>query len=101
MNRARNGRPPGGWDPRVVRSTPPHVPIPPRSPAHRWRPASLALASSVALGRRPGKTTDEIVEAYPYVTAEDIAQALCYQLTAIRRTTRDTSGSVLTRLTTP
>jgi len=25
-----------------------------------------------------GKTTDEIVDAYPYVTAQDIAQALCY-----------------------
>ena len=25
-----------------------------------------------------GKTTDEIVKAYPYVTAEDIAQALSY-----------------------
>ena len=25
-----------------------------------------------------GKTTDEIVEAYPYVTAEDLAQALSY-----------------------
>lgn len=25
-----------------------------------------------------GKTTDEIAEAYPYVTAEDIAQALSY-----------------------
>ena len=25
-----------------------------------------------------GKTTDEIVESYPYVTAEDISQALSY-----------------------
>ena len=25
-----------------------------------------------------GKTTDAIVEAYPYVTAEDVAQALSY-----------------------
>ena len=25
-----------------------------------------------------GKTTDEIVDAYPYVTAQDIAQALSY-----------------------
>jgi len=25
-----------------------------------------------------GKTTEEIVEAYPYITAEDVAQALSY-----------------------
>ena len=25
-----------------------------------------------------GKTTDEIVEAYPYITPEDVAQALSY-----------------------
>ncbi|MFM7146759.1 MAG: DUF433 domain-containing protein [Actinomycetales bacterium] len=33
-----------------------------------------ALVGHVAAG----KTADEIVEAYPYVTAEDIAQALSY-----------------------